>query len=94
MPGITLFAPSAILPCNGGMIEPPRIIMIKNAEPWLVYFPNPVIDNEKIEGHIIEQHNPPLMNAKVATVPVVHKPVSMNNTPNTPNTAKVRVGFC
>src|ERR1700761_7504491 len=94
MPGITLLAPSAILPCSGGITEPPKIIIIKNAEPWLVYLPKPVIESEKIDGHIIEQHRPPLMKLKVATEPVVHKPTSIKITPSIPSTDKVRVGFC
>src|ERR1700759_3229172 len=94
MPGITSLLPSAILPCNGGIIEPPRIIIIKNAEPWLVYFPKPVIDKANIEGHMMEQQRPPLMNENVATLPVVNKPISMKITPNIPNTDTVRVGFC
>src|SRR4051812_38611849 len=94
IPGITLLLPSAIFPCSGGIIEPPNIIIIKNAEPWLVYLPKPVIANEKMDGHIIEQHKPPLINEKVATLPVVHKPASINATPSKLNTVKVRVGFC
>src|SRR5476651_2141789 len=94
MPGITLLLPSAILPCNGGMMAPPNIIIIKNADPWLVYFPKPVMDSAKMDGHIIEQHKPPLMKEKVAKRPVVNKPVSIKAIPNKPNTASVRVGCC
>jgi hypothetical protein len=68
--------------------------MIKNADPWLVYLPKPVIANEKIDGHMIEQHKPPLMKANVATLPVVNKPINIKAMPNKPNTDKVRVGFC
>jgi hypothetical protein len=37
--------------------------MIKKADPCGVYFHKPATDNEKIEGHIIEQANPPVKNA-------------------------------
>ena len=37
--------------------------IIKNAEPCVVYFPKPAIDKVKIQGHIIEQNNPPLKKA-------------------------------
>ena len=54
---------SASLPCIGGIIPPPKIIMIKNADPCAVYLPSPIIDKEKIELHIIEQASPPHKNA-------------------------------
>jgi hypothetical protein len=84
---------SASIPCTGGIIEPPNIIIIKNADPWLVYLPKPVTDNEKIDGHMIEQHKPPLINANMAIIPVVIKPMIINIAPNTPNMASVRTGF-
>ena len=58
-----MFDRSAILPCIGGIIAPPKIIIIKNADPCDVYFFNPEILNEKMHGHIIEQNNPPHKNA-------------------------------
>lgn len=54
---------SANLPCNGGMIAPPKIIITKNAEPCVWYFPNPPSANEKIHGHMMEQNKPPLKKA-------------------------------
>ena len=60
-----LFITSARYPWNGGMSAPPRIIMIRNVEPWLVYFPSPATESEKMQGHITEQNSPPLMNAKI-----------------------------
>jgi len=38
---------SANLPWIGGMIAPPKIIIIKKAEPCEVCFPNPAIANAK-----------------------------------------------
>ena len=62
--------------------------------PGLVYFPKPVIAKENIEGHIIEQHKPPLINENTANMPVENKPTSINITPNTPKVTSVRTGFC
>ena len=45
------------------MIAPPKIIIMRNADPCVVYFPRPAMDNEKILGHMIEQANPPQRNA-------------------------------
>ncbi len=78
----------------GGIIDPPKIIIIRKAEPWLVYFPNPAIANANMEGHIIEQHKPPLMKANNPTRPVVINPTTMANTPSIPNMVNVRTGFC
>ena len=61
---------SAIFPCNGGIIAPPKIIITRKEEPCEVYFPKPVILSEKIQGHIIEQNKPPLMKENSAISPV------------------------
>ena len=84
---------SASLPCNGGIIAPPKIIIIKNAEPWEVYLPKPAILNVKIHGHIIEQNNPPDKNANNAKFPVVNKPISIPNIPRTLNIFSVLTGL-
>lgn len=73
---------SANFPCTGGIIAPPNIIIIKNAEPWDVYLPNPAILKVKIHGHMIEQNSPPDKNAKRATLPEANKPMSIAITPN------------
>ena len=65
---------SAILPCIGGIIAPPKIIIIRNDDPWEVYFFKPVILNEKIHGHMMEQNNPPHKNAYILTSPVLKIP--------------------
>ncbi len=44
-------------------MPPPKIIMIKKAEPCVVYLPKPVMDSVKMQGHMMEQHNPPLKKA-------------------------------
>jgi len=85
---------SASLPCIGGIIEPPKIIIIKNAEPCVVYFPSPAIDKAKIAGHIIEQNNPPLKNAYIETIPVVNKPISIAIIPSVAKSKSVFAGFC
>ena len=54
---------SANFPCIGGIIPPPKIIIIKNAEPCVVYFPSPATDKLNMHGHIIEQNKPPLKKA-------------------------------
>jgi len=51
--------------------------MIKNAEPWLVYFPNPPTPNEKIQGHITEQAKPPAIKAYTEVMPFVNTPTSI-----------------
>ena len=35
-------------------MAPPRIIMTRNADPCVVYFPSPAIAREKMQGHMIE----------------------------------------
>ncbi len=85
---------SANIPCTGGIMEPPNIIIIKNAEPWLVYFPKPATAKAKIDGHIMEQHKPPLIKANKPIRPVVNNPTTIANTPNKPKIVKVRTGFC
>ena len=84
---------SASFPCIGGIIAPPRIIITKNAEPWEVNLPSPLILNAKIEGHIIEQNKPPLKKAKIAIVPLVNKPTNIAITPNKPKVFNVRAGL-
>src|SRR6266542_5181544 len=84
---------SESLPCIEGIIEPPSIIMIKNAEPCVVYFPRPAIDSAKIQGHIIEQNRPPLKNAYVDTIPVVNKPTTIAIIPKAANTNNMVAGF-
>ena len=74
-------------------MAPPKIIIIKKEEPWEVYFPNPSIDRAKIQGHIIEQNNPPLINANNATYPLENKPTSIAIAPSTPNIFKVSEGL-
>src|ERR1700744_2109516 len=93
IPEMVLFELSANTPCIGGIIEPPKIIIINKDEPWPVYFPKPAMAKEKIEGHMIEQHKPPLTIANKPKVPVVHKPNIMVPTPNKPNIVSVRTGL-
>src|SRR5574343_884116 len=71
---------SAMIPCNGGTMAPPKIIMINRDEPLLVCSPKPPIDNEKIHGHITEQNNPPLIKDNNATLPVLNNPTSIITT--------------
>ena len=54
---------SANFPWSGGIIAPPKIIIIKNADPWAVYFPSPEMLRVNIHGHIMEQKSPPESNA-------------------------------
>ena len=68
---------SASLPWSGGIIAPPNIIITKKEDPWEVYFPRPVILSEKMQGHIIEQNNPPVKNAKSAIFPEPKIPINM-----------------
>ena len=66
---------SANFPCNGGIIAPPKIIIIKKADPCEVYFPNPEMLKVKIQGHIIEQNKPPESNAYNANCPDAKMPM-------------------
>ena len=84
---------SAILPCNGGIIAPPNIIITKKEEPCDVYFPKPLILNANIDGHIIEQNSPPLKNANNAIWPLENNPISTEITPSRPNILSVKAGF-
>ena len=74
-------------------MAPPKIIIIKKAEPWEVYFPKPAILNEKIHGHIIEQKRPPLKNANNAKFPEPKSPISMAKTPKALNIFNVATGL-
>ena len=56
-----------------------------------MYLPRFFILKAKIQGHIIEQHKPPLKNANNAIFPVEKIPIIMENKPRILN--KVRV-FC
>ena len=46
-----------------------------------------------MQGHIIEQNNPPLINANNATYPLENNPVNIAVIPSTPNIFKVDVGL-
>ena len=80
---------SDILPWSGGIIAPPRIIMIRNAEPCVWNLPSPASEREKIQGHIIEQNNPVLKKEYTANRPLVFKPIIVEATPNVEKTARV-----
>ena len=84
---------SASFPCIGGRIAPPRIIIIRNAAPWVVYFPSPAIAREKIHGHIIEHARPQLRSAYTAIIPEVFRATIVARSPNAPNTDRVRAGL-
>ena len=84
---------SEIYPCYGGISAPPSIIMINNEEPWVVYFPNPARDKEKMQGHITEQNNPPLMKEYTASLPSVNKPIIIITPAIDANNIIVRAGF-
>ncbi len=71
----------------GGMNAPPKIIMIKKPDAWLVYFPKPAVANEKMQGHMIEQNKPPVKNAYTLSVPVLSNPMSMAIVPNVPRSS-------
>jgi len=58
-----------------------------------VYLPNPVIDKEKIQGQIIEQHSPPLRNAYIEIVPLVKIPIDIAVTPKILKIRRVRAGL-
>lgn len=85
---------SANIPCNGGIKAPPRIIIIKKPEAWLVYFPNPAVANEKMQGHMIEQNKPPLKNEYTLIWPMVIKPINIATVPRIPKIIRVKAGFC
>ena len=46
-----------------------------------------------MHGHMTEQHNPPLMNANIDSLPVVSTPSSMASAPITLTASRVLVGF-
>ena len=66
---------------------------MEEEDPCEVYFPNPLILKAKIQGHIIEQNNPPLINANNAIYPLENNPINIAMTPNTPNIFRVEVGL-
>ena len=84
---------SANFPWSGGIIAPPNIIMIKNADPCDVYFPSPEILNVKIQGHMIEQNRPPESNAYKANWPDAKIPMTTPITPNVLNIFNVVIGL-
>ena len=57
------------LPCATLINPPPMIIIIKKFDPCPVLFPNPLIDNVKIQGHRVEQNNPTEIKANKPIVP-------------------------
>ena len=75
------------------MMAPPKIIMIKNADPWAVYFPRPAILKVNMQGHIIEQKSPPDSSAYSANSPEAKTPTSIPKTPRTLNIFKVLIGL-
>ena len=84
---------SAILPCNGGIIAPPNIIITKKEEPCDVYLPKPLILNANIEGHIIEQKSPPVNKANKATDPEENNPIKIPIIPKRLNIFIVLIGL-
>ena len=80
---------SAIFPWRGGIIAPPKIIIIKNDEPCDVYFPRPFILKSKMQGHIIEQNKPPLIKAYNATYPLLNNPINIDKIPKQPKILRV-----
>ena len=74
-------------------MAPPKIIITKNEDPWDVYLPKPVMLNEKIQGHIIEQKRPPLIKANNATVPVENSPISIAVNPIILNILSVAIAL-
>ena len=65
------------------MIASPKIIIIKNEEPWLVYLPIPAMAKLKIYGHNTEQAIPPQIKANMDTCPVVSNTITIATKPNT-----------
>ena len=51
----------------------------KREDPWFVYLPNPAIAKLKMQGHITEQNNPPLINEYKARSPEVRIPTTIIN---------------
>lgn len=84
---------SANLPWSGGIIAPPKIIIIRNVDPWEVYLPRPVMLSVNMQGHIIEQNNPPDNNAYRANSPEANTPIPIPRIPNKLNIFKVLVGL-
>lgn len=77
----------------GGITAPPKIIIISNDEPWLVFLPRPAMERLNMQGHITLQNRPPLINEKSATLPLVDKPTSINTIAEIPKNKRVRDGF-
>ena len=87
------FNASTKIPWKGGIKAPPKIIMINNDEPWLVYFPKPLMAKAKIQGHITEQNKPPLIKEYSAKLPVLTKPIIIMAQAVKLNIIKVRAGL-
>ncbi len=77
----------------GGRMPPPKIIMIRNAEPCVVYFPKPAIERLKMACHMIEQNNPPLKKEYIATFPTVNNPISIAVRPRRLKIKRVLAGL-
>lgn len=58
------------------MSAPPRIAITSNDDPWLVYFPRPLMASVKIFDHIIELNKPIPIIANMAVLPVDESPTS------------------
>lgn len=84
---------SAINPCKGGINAPPKIIMMSKEEACDVYFPNPAMESEKMQGHMTEQNNPPLMKLYKAIFPELNIPTNIISAAIEPNIIIVLAGF-
>ena len=74
------------------MIAPPKIIIIKKADPCDVYLPNPAMLNVKIHGHMMEQNKPPDKKANSDTLPEANRPTSIPKIPRRLNIFNVFTG--
>ena len=90
---IPIISMSANLPCISGIMAPPKIIIIKNEDPWEVYFFKSYILIAKMQGHIIEQKRPPLKNENNAIFPEEKRPIVIARKPSKLNIFNVNVGL-
>ncbi len=71
----SLYLPN--LPCNGGMMAPPNIIIIKKAEPWMYIFLRPAIASAKNTWPHNGTEKTAAYKSKTEIIPVVKKPMIM-----------------
>src|ERR1019366_3474758 len=75
-----LFVASAIAPCNGGRIAPPRIAITNSDDTWLFKTPVPSSASENVFDQPMEVNKPTATTHHIATLPPTRIAVSNSAT--------------